>query len=165
MTDHRPPDDLNAILNFLQVDEKLASAGQPTRAQLAEIYRAGYQVVINLAMPDSTNAIPEEGSLVTALGMEYIHIPVVWENPTAKDLEAFFAALQHNRSKKVFVHCALNMRVSAFLFLYRVTVEKIAWQEAYRLVQRIWQPNPLWREWMNDILAAHGSAIRLPDVD
>ena len=51
--------------------------------------------------------------------MEYVHIPVVW-SLTHKDLTRFFAALEEHRGRKVFVHCLLNMRVTAFVFLYRV---------------------------------------------
>jgi hypothetical protein len=37
--------------------------------------------VINLAMPNSENAIPEEGYIVTARSMTYVHIPVPFDAP------------------------------------------------------------------------------------
>ena len=66
-----------AIPNFLQLSETVATAGQPTEAQITAIQAAGYRVVINLALPTSTNALPNEQALVEALGMTYIHIPVL----------------------------------------------------------------------------------------
>ena len=82
--------DVHHILNYLPISDTLATAGQPVRQQFRDIKAASYDLVINLAMPDSPNALPDEAELVAAHGMEYIHIPVVWEKPTADDLERFF---------------------------------------------------------------------------
>src|SRR5450756_117291 len=43
------------------------------------------QITCNLALPTSDNAIPNEGSVVTSLGMAYVHIPVDFKAPTQKD--------------------------------------------------------------------------------
>ena len=64
-----------AILNHFQVTDDIASSGQPTVEQFDEIASGGYDTIINLAMPDHENSIANEGSLVTSLGMTYIHIP------------------------------------------------------------------------------------------
>jgi protein tyrosine phosphatase (PTP) superfamily phosphohydrolase (DUF442 family) len=82
-----------SIPNFLQLSESVATAGQPTEAQIAAIQAAGYSVVINLALPSSTDALPNEQALVEAQGMTYIHIPVVWEEPTLVDVQQFFSAM------------------------------------------------------------------------
>ncbi len=111
---------LNDILNFLPIDERLATAGQPTREQFAQIAAAGYGLVINLAPSDSSNAIPDEQGAVAAAGMDYVHIPVSWQAPQLEDLTRFFAVMEQNRERKVFVHCAMNLRVSSFVYLYRV---------------------------------------------
>ena len=47
--------------------------------------------MINLALPMSDHAIPDEGSVVTGLGMRYVHIPVHFANPTVDDLRSFIA--------------------------------------------------------------------------
>ena len=64
------------IVNFLQVSDRLTTAGQPTVDQYPAIAAAGYEVVINLALTDSPNAVVDEGSLASNLGIEYIQIPV-----------------------------------------------------------------------------------------
>ena len=53
------------IVNFLQVSDRLTTAGQPTVEQYPAIAAAGYEVVINLALTDSPNAVVDEGSLAS----------------------------------------------------------------------------------------------------
>lgn len=110
---------LTNIQGFLALSSQVGTAGQPTAAQFIDIKGGGYQTVINLALVNSTNAIPEEGEIVAQLGMEYIHIPVDWQIPTLEDLTHFFEVMDQRAETKVFVHCAKNMRVSAFMYLYQ----------------------------------------------
>lgn len=148
---------LNNIANFLPFAPTLATAGQPTAAQFQAVQQAGYEVVINLAMPTSTNAMAEEPELVRELGMDYVAIPVVWESPTLDDLDQFFAAMATHADRKVLVHCAKNMRVSAFVYLYRVLRLGIDPQQAEADLARIWQPNPTWAAFMQRALAHYGA--------
>ncbi len=81
------------IQNFLKLSDQLGSAGQPFRDQFSLIADAGYTTVVNLAMPDSMDAVADEADLVRNLGMEYASIPVVWEDPRLSDLEQFFVLM------------------------------------------------------------------------
>ena len=146
---------VHQILNYLPISDTLATAGQPVRQQFSEIKAAGYDLVINLAMPDSPNALPDEAELVAAHGMEYVHIPVVWERPTADDLERFFDVMAANESRKTFVHCALNMRVSVFVYLYRVLRQAVPPDVAREPMHKIWQPDPVWSRFLGDSLARY----------
>ncbi|OKH21159.1 protein tyrosine phosphatase family protein [Chroogloeocystis siderophila] len=146
------------IYNFLQVSDAIATAGQPTAQQFADIKAAGYEVVVNLALPASTNAITNEQKIVEDLGMDYVHIPVIWEKPTLEDIERFFNVMQANTNKKVFVHCAMNMRVSAFMYLYRVIHEQTSVEEAKQDLQRIWQPNDTWQQFIDKVIAHYQKA-------
>jgi protein tyrosine phosphatase (PTP) superfamily phosphohydrolase (DUF442 family) len=114
---------MDRILNFVQLTDSVGTAGQPTAEQFADIAAAGYVAVVNLAVPDSHNAVANEGSLVTATGMVYVNIPVKWEAPTLADLQRFIRTMRVFEGEHVFVHCAMNMRVSAFMYHY-LTVEK-----------------------------------------
>lgn len=145
---------LTAIYNFLPIDERWATAGQPTAEQFAAIKAAGYELIINLGMADSPRAVPNEAELVAAQGIQYIALPVVWTAPTAADLAAFFAAMQEHQEKKRFVHCIANMRVSAFTFLYRVLVLGVPEDEARQLLRQIWEPNPIWQQFIDEQLGA-----------
>jgi protein tyrosine phosphatase (PTP) superfamily phosphohydrolase (DUF442 family) len=114
---------LSEIYSFRAIGERLGTAGQPTESQFQAIRQAGFEAVINLALPTSDNALANEGSIVTALGMSYVHIPVDFKAPTSQDLQAFSRVMEAFEGRRVFVHCAANMRVSAFMFLYRVLHE------------------------------------------
>lgn len=141
---------MNQLKNFLKISENIGTAGQPTEAQFSAIKEAGYEVVINLAMPNSTNAIPNEGELVTSQNMIYIHIPVKWEAPTSRDLDYFFEIIKANENKKVLVHCALNMRVSVFIYLFRVICQKVKAADAKEQLDQIWQPDGVWQAFIEN---------------
>ena len=142
-----------SIINYRQLSDMLGTAGQPTREQFAAIANAGFQVVINLAMPASTNTLHHESELVSAQGMEYHHIPVVWEAPQKEDLQKFFALMDQNHERKILVHCALNMRVSCFVYLYRVLRLVYPSVSAWQDVLAIWTPNPVWQRFVDQMLA------------
>lgn len=149
---------LTNIYNMLPITDHLGTSGQPTSAQIAAIKEAGYEVIINLATGTTARDLPNEAAVVAAQGMDYIHIPVVWEHPTAADLERFFEAMDTTQDKKRFVHCIANMRVSAFVFLYRVLRQGMPIEEARASMARIWQPNPIWQQFIDGALARGQSA-------
>jgi protein tyrosine phosphatase (PTP) superfamily phosphohydrolase (DUF442 family) len=140
---------LNDILNFLEISPNLGTSGQPTAAQFPAIQAAGYALVINLLPASSTSALPGEAGLVASLGMDYIAIPVIWDAPTSADLQQFFAALGANKGRKIYVHCAMNMRVSAFVFLYRVLVQKEDPETVKWSMYTIWEPNETWQTFID----------------
>ena len=121
----------------------------PNEDQLVCIANNGYNVVVNLALKDSPGVLSNESSLVTALGMQYFHIPVIWEDPQQSDLDHFFKTMQKCQDQKVFVHCVLNMRVSVFVFLYRVMVLKQDVETANQDLLRIWVPDHTWQAFIN----------------
>ena len=106
------------MTNYVQLTEQVATSGQPTRDQFAEIAARGFGAVVNLALPDSDHAIADEGSVVTSLGMSYTHIPVRFDHPTVDDLRLFFGTMRALEGRKVWVHCVVNARVSAFMYHY-----------------------------------------------
>ena len=140
------------IFNFLPISNSVATAGQPTEKQLPLIRAAGYQVVINLAPHDAENALPDEKKAVESLGLKYIHIPVKFDHPTGDDFEQFCKSMQDNTQKSVFVHCAANLLVSAFIYLYRRIHKGLSDEQAQIELQKIWTPNKIWRQFMEQIM-------------
>ena len=138
------------ITNYVQLTDTIGTSGQPDREQFEAIAGAGYQVVINLAMPDSDHAIPDEGNLVTALGMAYLHIPVPFEAPTAEHLRLFTAAMRAFEGRKVWVHCVVNARVSAFLYQYLSKVNGLPDEQARSPILDLWEPemDQVWRNFL-----------------
>ena len=138
------------IYNFLAIDERLTTSGQPTEEQLRALADANYEVIINLALHDDPRySLPDEIGLVEALGMEYIHIPVPFDAPGEKDLMAFFGALATNQDRKIHAHCAANMRVTAFLGLYRLIRQGKTREAAFAPMGEIWEPDDVWSAFIN----------------
>ncbi len=132
--------DLSDIKNFVQLTDDVGTSGQPKRDQFELIARHGYRAVVNLALPTSERAIADEGSVVTGLGMSYVHIPVEFTQPTIEDLHTFFGTMQALRGNKVWVHCVVNARVSAFMYLYLKHVRGLDDAAARSPVLDRWQP-------------------------
>lgn len=124
----------------------------PQPNDFAALRREGFEFVINLALPTSDNAMPNEGDLVSAQGMTYVHIPVNFESPERTDFERFTKIMDACAAQKVFVHCAANMRVSAFLFLHRLR-HGVDRATAEIDLKKIWHPDGVWREFMNQRLS------------
>ena len=143
---------LSEIYQFRPVDDRVATSGQPTEAQFTMIRHAGFDVVVNLALPTSDNAITSEGSIVTGLGMIYVHIPVDFTAPSSKDFEAFCGVMDAFPDKKIFVHCAANKRVSTFIYLRRVLRQGADPSAARRDLESMWKPDPVWARFIADQL-------------
>ncbi|NEP09134.1 MAG: phosphatase [Symploca sp. SIO2C1] len=139
---------LASIYNFLSLSDLIATAGQPTEEQLVSIAHHGYQVVVNLALPTSDHALPNERTTVESHSMEYVEIPVVWENPTLQDLEHFFEVMEVHQTRKVFVHCVANKRVSVFMYLYRRLKGRFDETTMKGDLLKIWEPNDVWQQFI-----------------
>jgi len=141
------------IRAFLRVDD-FGTSGMPKPEHFEQIAGAGFKTVINLALPTSDNALANEGDLVTRAGMSYVHIPVLFDAPKRSDYEQFENVLNAVRHEPVFVHCAANMRVSAFLFLYRVRNNLATRASAETDLRKIWEPDAIWRAFIDSLLSA-----------
>lgn len=142
------------IYNYREATPDLATSGQPSEAQLAAIAAAGYDVVINLALHDDPRySLPNEAASVKALGLTYVHIPVRFGAPKESDLSSFFEVMDRYQSSRVWVHCAANMRVTAFLGLYRRLRQGWPDAEAFALMYDVWQPDDVWSQFIASQLA------------
>jgi uncharacterized protein (TIGR01244 family) len=137
-----------------EVSPRLLTAGQPTAEDFKALKVMGVEVVINLSMPDSDHALPDEDRIVAAQGQRYHHIPVVFEAPTADDFERFRNAMSASRDSTVFVHCAANKRVSAFVYLWRVLTQGVPQDVAERDLLAVWTPDAVWSAFIAVRLAA-----------
>ncbi len=141
---------LSEIYNFEQMTDWLGTSGQPERGQFEAIADAGYQAVINLALPTSDNAIADEASIVTGLGMGYFHIPVKFEEPTVDDLRTFLGVMRALDGKNIWVHCVVNARVSAFVFQYLRYEKGVDDDSARSTLLTRWEPqmDDTWRNFL-----------------
>lgn len=136
---------LKKIFNYYKVPDLFETSGQPNNKQLNSIANGGYEAVINLA-PNTTieGKIINEDAILKSNNIAYIHIPVDFNNPLDEDFNKFVAALEQNKHKKIWVHCAANMRVSAFVFKYRRDILGLSQKNIERDLKAIWIPNKTW---------------------
>lgn len=145
--------------NLVEINPQLITSGQPTAAFLESLKAQGFGAVIFIAPPTVSNAVKEEPLIIGRQGLLYANIPVNFMAPTAADFKAFSAVLTAWRDRKVLVHCQVNMRASVFLFLYRVLHEKEQPEKAYESVRRVWNPDPVWRDFLVSTLKSNGIAF------
>lgn len=153
----KPKQGIEDILNYRYISDNLATSGQPTAEEFTLISRAGYQTVLNLAPPNAANALPNEQAITTNLGMNYINIPVVWANPTIEDFNQFCDVMKSHKDRPIFVHCAMNMRVSAFVYLYRRLILGVSASEAYASMLTVWEPNAIWEKFIETAITAYST--------
>jgi uncharacterized protein (TIGR01244 family) len=146
---------LSDIYNFRQLSPHLAASGQPDEQELAAIAKAGFAVILNIALHDDPRySLPDERRTVESLGMKYVHIPVQFSAPTDEDFDRFVSAMEEGKDQVMLVHCAANKRVSAFLGLYWHLLLGIPLEEAFALQRDIWEPDPVWLTFITRKLAA-----------
>jgi protein tyrosine phosphatase (PTP) superfamily phosphohydrolase (DUF442 family) len=145
-------DQLDDIVNYREYSATLSSSGQPDRDQLEYLRESGFERVVYLAFSDHDGSVPNEDRIVKDLGMDYVHIPVVWDTPSKSDFYAFAGAMQREPDKKTLVHCQVNFRASAFSFLYRVLYEGAPMDQSKEDMNTVWVPNDTWRSLIFNIL-------------
>lgn len=149
-------DDLDDITNFRQYSPLLASSGQPDRSQFEMLRDAGFERIIFLAPYDSHGSFEEEADIVPALGIEYVHVPIDWDRPTASDFGAVAAAIDADPDKKTLLHCQVNFRASSISFLYRVIRQGVPVASAKEDLDSVWVPNDTWRRYIFKTLDNEG---------
>lgn len=153
------------IINYRQYSPYFSSSGQPTAKQLQTVSAAGFQRVIYLAFSDNNTAIETEDRVVKKLGMDYVHIPVDFENPTLEDFEDFAAVMNRDKQRRTLLHCQINLRASTFSFLYRVIYGAVPMAEAKQDLDAIWVPDEVWYKFIVDVLNQHGLSQECDECD
>jgi uncharacterized protein (TIGR01244 family) len=112
--------ELTAIPNFLKLNDKVWTGGQPTMEHLAKLKAEGIKVVINLRPHSESNGAREEAK-AKELGLPYFNIPVVSREPQPEDADDFLKITDEQlKNGPVFIHCASATRVGGFWLIRRV---------------------------------------------
>ncbi len=93
-------------------------------------------------------ALKKEDKIVSKNKMIYVHIPITWKAPEIDRLKLFLYILKtlQKENKKVFIHCIMNYRVSAFMYQYKKSVLK---QKDIELISpKEFNPKKAWKELM-----------------
>lgn len=143
----RDPDN---IPNWYRLDDRIKTSGQPSAADFGDIHALGVGHVVNLGLHDHPLALADEAGVLAALGMNYVHIPIVFDAPTEADFARFCEVLDALGDTPVHVHCIVNARVSAFLYRYRRERLGCAERHARAALDTIWQPGGVWAAFIGD---------------
>ncbi len=142
-------------INYLVYDESFSSAGMPDAAFIETLATQGVDIVINIAPPTISGTLQNEAELVADASMTYLNIAVDWNEPTQGDVNQFLAYMQTNAEAKVFLHCKMNMRATAFAMLHRVINENMDPEVILVDMHKIWKPNATWAKLMNTAFENH----------
>ena len=156
---------LAEITNFRQYSSTFASSGQPTREQFSTIAENGFERIVYIAFTNNQNALPDADLVVKGLGMEYMQVPVDFNNPLPSDFYAFADSMRRNTDKKTLLHCQVNARATAFSFLYRVIYADVPLAQAKADMNTVWQPNEVWRDFIFTVLAENAISPDCEDCD
>ena len=140
--------EVDDIFSYLQINDRISTSGQPTVEQFSSIKKREFSTVINLLPVGTSNSLANEQDIVAALGMDYVYIPVAWNNPTRECFIQFVKALEKAEDEKVWVHCASNIRVSVFIFKYRCEVIGEKMEDAIWNLREIWEPFGVWKTFL-----------------
>jgi len=145
--------------NQQQLFDWLWTSGQLSERDIRELPSLGIQSVINLAPPTSSNALHGEAELVTGAGMNYFQIPVPWAQPELYHLRLFCALVGSLHGERIWVHCAKNMRVSVFIYLYRRLCLNESEEVASLALHAVWEPNQVWSQFIDSALRSNTSEV------
>lgn len=152
---------LKAPPNVIAITPRLTTAGQPSAAWLETLDSRGVEAVIYLAPLSVGDAVPEEPQILARQKIDFVHIPIAFNQPSSDDFDQFSAAMNRFADKNLLVHCQINMRASSMVFLYRAIVGKENPQAAFADVEKVWVPDGIWKTFMQEQLARHGIAFDL----
>lgn len=150
------PTDFEQARNFHAISETLFTSGQIYPSQIPALQEEGIDFIVNLSVADpKRNA--EEPFAVMSAGINYINIPVLWQQPTREELELFFDVMDVRGERVTLVHCFANYRASAFTYLYRVLRAGVPEAEAREDLLAVWddelfEKNPAWRIFIDEML-------------
>jgi len=138
------------VMNFHRINERLVTGGHFVDDGMAELKAQGITVVIDLRDK------PPRGQKekLAQQGIEWINVPIEWDDPETVDFEHFTKAMQAHQGDHVLVQCQANYRASAMTYLYRVVVEQVDENQADQDLYAVWIPSEesqRWSDYMEEI--------------
>lgn len=131
--------DPEEIAGWQRLHAWATTSGRLQDGDIARLAELGVRHVINLALPDSPGALPDEGEELARHGIRYTHIPVPFDAPEESHYAAFLEALE-NSDRPCHVHCIMNWRVSAFFYRYHCENGMMSPEAARILMEVQWSP-------------------------
>ena len=146
--------DFSDIRNFLRINDKICTGGQPTLDDLARLKADGVKAIINLRQASEMN-LAEETAKANELGLRYIHIPVNGADLKPESADEFLKAMADPANRPVFIHCTTANRVGAFWMIYRVLIDGWKPDDAEAEARKVGMHTPALREFALEYIRAH----------
>jgi protein tyrosine phosphatase (PTP) superfamily phosphohydrolase (DUF442 family) len=86
--------------NTHQVFDWLWASGQLSVQDIQQLPALGIQHAINLAPPNSSNALQGEAEFISGSGINYFQTPITWDNPELEKLQKFMSLLSFLQDQK-----------------------------------------------------------------
>jgi uncharacterized protein (TIGR01244 family) len=143
------------IRNFLRVNEKFCTGGQPRLEHLEMLKKDGVKAIINLRQPGEHRAAEEEAK-AKELGLRYFNIPVVTGNPKDEQATEFLRITDDVENQPAFIHCTAAIRVGAFWMIRRVLRDGLTVEEAEKEAEKVGlRDNPHLNEFARQYIEKH----------
>ena len=126
------------IRNWQRRSPDLTTSGRLEPHDPARLAALGVKHVINLALADHAEALEDEARLLAQHDIAYTHIPVPFDAPTREHAAQLRAAMESAQGP-IHVHCIMNYRVSAFLYLQDIEAG-VSPDDARARMTEIWDP-------------------------
>jgi len=127
---------LRDIPNASQPLPLLATAGQPSPAQLEALKAAGVEVIIDIRDPMEPRGY-DEAEAVHKLGMRYVNLSVRQGALSDAVMDAVLAELRRDAGSLTVLHCASANRVGGVLIPYLILDQGMEEEAAVEAAMRI----------------------------
>jgi uncharacterized protein (TIGR01244 family) len=130
--------DPSDIRNWRRRSDAITTSGRLEAGDPARLAALGVRHVVNLALDDHPEALPDEAEKLAAEGIGYSHIPVPFDAPRREHVAELARVLADTKGP-VHVHCIMNWRVTAFFYLLDLE-NGVPKREARARMATVWDP-------------------------
>ena len=130
--------DPSDIRNWRRRSDAITTSGRLEAGDPARLAALGVRHVVNLALDDHPEALPDEAERLAAEGIGYSHIPVPFDAPRREHVAELARVLADTKGP-VHVHCIMNWRVTAFFYLLDLE-NGVPKREARARMATVWDP-------------------------
>ena len=130
--------DPSDIRNWRRRSDAITTSGRLEAGDPARMAALGVRHVVNLALDDHPEALPDEAERLAAEGIGYSHIPVPFDAPRREHVAELARVLADTKGP-VHVHCIMNWRVTAFFYLLDLE-NGVPEREARARMASVWDP-------------------------
>ncbi len=146
--------DFSNIKNFLRINDKICTGGQPSLDDLARLKADGIRAIINFR-PASEMNVEEESAKAKELSLRFFHIPFESSHPTPGAAGEFLKVMSDPANRPVFIHCATANRVGGFWMIYRVLKDGWKLEEAEEEAKKVGMRTPALRDFALEYIRTH----------